>query len=422
MQMASTKRSKESVVVGLEATMFFLILLASGSIANVFIGPLISLNLSIVILLTILFVLKGRVLKSSISKSMMLLLGFVCLMAFKLVTMSEEGQVSAFLFRLVANFILVILIGVYYDRNTTKLIQVLRIALIAFMWHAVLSFFAWYFIKNNLTEVPSGNLDVLTYKYIFSYQSYRWDGSSIGVVNIFGFEFARTMGAFWEPGILQLYMNILLFISLFIIPNKKISIISAAIIITTWSTTGYAILLMQLGYYLAIRKRKAALIAVAIMVLPLIYFPLQENINEKLSGDRSGSSYARALDTLTSINIVSKNPMTGIDLDWNVYTKQLMLNKAIVDMAGSSEGIEVSVTNAIVAYFVFFGVPFGVYILYLLYRQSIFQKANIVFFMIIFVSLLTEPLGFHIFPILVITSSLLINAGAIKLRHKSGSW
>ena len=58
--------------------------------------------------------------------------------------------------------------------------------------------------------------DSNTYNYLF-YYSVK-DGSAI---NLFGLDIHRNAGIFWEPGILQIYLNILFFLEVSVFKRNK---------------------------------------------------------------------------------------------------------------------------------------------------------------------------------------------------------
>ena len=60
--------------------------------------------------------------------------------------------------------------------------------------------------------------EIKIYTKHFSYFYYMPEKS---VVSIFNFEFCRNQGLFWEPGILQIYLNMLFFLEAFVF--KKVN-------------------------------------------------------------------------------------------------------------------------------------------------------------------------------------------------------
>ena len=72
------------------------------------------------------------------------------------------------------------------------------------------------------------------------------------VVSIFNFEFCRNQGLFWEPGILQIYLNMLFFLEAFVFKKSKLLLLLASVlIITTYSTTGLILLLFQSFFFIS---------------------------------------------------------------------------------------------------------------------------------------------------------------------------
>ena len=102
------------------------------------------------------------------------------------------------------------------------------------MWLAFLNFILFILFPNFFVEtidVEGSNYRVFTFFYIFN---------NLGVpYQIAGINFFRNQGVFWEPGILQIIINILIYYYLFE-KNKSLKQISIPIfvLLTTASTTG----------------------------------------------------------------------------------------------------------------------------------------------------------------------------------------
>lgn len=130
-------------------------------------------------------------------------------------------------FALAIKIISIILFLLYYSSKYNsfgKLIQeiylILKIILIISlinigMPHIFLSFF----------ETTDAGVYVHTLYGIFNYAS---------VINFSGFTIFRNQGLFWEPGVLQIFINLLLYMSLFVYKNSKISILSIVVIVSTF--------------------------------------------------------------------------------------------------------------------------------------------------------------------------------------------
>ena len=108
----------------------------------------------------------------------------------------------------------------------------------------------------------------MTFNYLFYYSP------KIGnTINLFGFDIHRNAGMFWEPGILQAYLNILFFLELsFFNKNRVLLFLIIIAIISTYSTTGLFLLIIQLIYFTQKNyKNTLAPIFFAILVIPLYF-------------------------------------------------------------------------------------------------------------------------------------------------------
>jgi hypothetical protein len=392
----------------IDGLLIFLSIFLSGGF--IYISQLLYGGLTIItfILVSVLIAISNKVNRFSLQKFFIILFFVLFILFIKYVFLSDSQTIFLYAVRFI-NVMTALLILLYFSNNPEYLKKIIYIVLYFIMLHALLSFIAWYVVKNNLIFIPSSSKD--TFFYIFYYMNDD-SGKSKSLIQFSEFYFLRTSGVFWEGGILQLYMNILLFISLFTYRNTIIASLSIFVILSTWSSTGLVILSIQLFFYIILKTNRKnmwkALVPLAGFSLLLI--PLQDNLTNKFEGDAatSGSSYARALDTFTAINIVTNNPLLGIDLEPAVYEQERLKNRAVINMTGTWDGKDPGTTNSVLNYFVFFGVPLGLLVLYSLYYQNIFSKNKLVFFLIIFTSMLTEPLGFFIFPLMLIFSNYML--------------
>ena len=119
-----------------------------------------------------------------------------------------------------------------------------------------------------------------------------------GIVNIFGLDFCRNQGLFWEPGVLQSFLNALFFLEAFVIKKRKyLLILTGFVIMTTYSTTGLALLLLQIIVYIHMEfKKNKILIPLVLLCSFPIYFIFSINIDEKIRGEREASFQKRLFD------------------------------------------------------------------------------------------------------------------------------
>ena len=90
-------------------------------------------------------------------------------------------------------------------------------------------------------EISNNRYDCYT---LFKFFFYLKNTHSFSVL---GIEFVRNQGIFWEPGVLQIFLNLILFIHL--IHKKKRGIIfwmTIIALLTTFSTTGLVVMFIQL--------------------------------------------------------------------------------------------------------------------------------------------------------------------------------
>lgn len=390
-----------------ELILVFLTILLSGTLINISAPLQFGITLIILILSLVLLINKSKIDRLVIQNTLFLLL-VIILIFFGKYFGSEVHSIVTY-GSYITNILIALLILVYFSNKPESLTKSIYIVLYFIMLHALLSLLAWYVIGNFLTYVPI--VKTYTFGYIFYYVYTDSDVlNAIRTVEFFGFPFFRGSGIFWEPGILQIYMNILLFLSLYIYPNRRISVLSSVVIFTTWSSTGMVILVMQIFFYMLSKlSTKNALKTVALFgVIAMMLIPLQENLTHKLEGEDAGSGFTRALDTMTAINIIKNNPLFGIAIDSEVYKRELEQNRAFIDMAGSREERDAKNTNSILNYFVFFGIPIGILILYSLYHQNIFPRNKMPLFLLFVIAMSTEPIGFYVFPLMLIFSKYIL--------------
>ncbi len=401
----------EGNIKKIDFLLVFLCIFTSGGFitaSNVLYG---GLTIIVFLLVSALIVKNNKINRYSLNNCFIIFTFVLFIFFIKYLFLSELQVIDQYIYR-ICSILIALLVLLYFSKNTEYFKKVIYIVLYFIMLHALLSFLAWFLVKNYLTFVPSVKKD--TFFYIFYYLHYDVEElTDMSTVKFFFVSFLRMSGVFWEPGVLQVYLNILLFISLFIYTNKKIALLSIFCILTTWSSTGFVLLSLQLFFHTIHNKeRKKSLGAlISLSAFCLLLIPLIDNITDKFEGDvhTVGSSYARLLDTFTALNIIKNNPILGIDIETSVYEKERLKNKADINISNYIyDEREAKDTNALLSYFVFLGIPLGLLILYGLYNQTLFSKNKLIFYLIISISLLTEPIGFYIFPLILLFSSFIL--------------
>ena len=142
-----------------------------------------------------------------------------------------------------------ILFYVHFKNNRGNHIFLLRLNFILkiIFIHSLLNFLAYFFVYDQLFTIESEYYSCKTYNYLFYYAS---DEISLSVMKLFGVEFCRNQGLFWEPGVLQVYLNLFFFFHAFIYKRKRWLILIGFVVLGTYSTTGIIILIIQLFFFL----------------------------------------------------------------------------------------------------------------------------------------------------------------------------
>jgi len=307
-----------------------------------------------------------------------------------------------------------ILTLLYFRNNKKKDIFINRLYFVLkiVLFHAGLNFFAYFFIKNNLSTISSINNDYETFFNIFFYVPKKC------LVSVFGLEFCRNQGLFWEPGILQAFLNILFFIEAFIIKKSKaLLIIIGFVLLTTYSTTGLSILLLQGIVYIHNEFKKNKLFLFIVAVLIPIYLVLQVNVEEKVQGEKEASFQKRFFDLTQPFYIALENPITGIGLDSEQFQKlreEFYFTSSTLDYIHNQTGLglKVSVTdkgssNSIMFLLAATGFPTAILFIYMLFKQQIIKDKRWLWMIIIIISVMSEPLLLRPFFFIFIVSGFM---------------
>ena len=216
----------------------------------------------------------------------------------------------------------------------------------------------------------------------------------------------RSQGLFWEPGVYQMYLNILLFYCAFFKRSSLLSILVLGGIASTMSTTGLTIALAQALVFAGVNVKLSgkALIIVLVMVLSLPFLMLTtlSNIEDKFTGERSGSSAARSFDALNGMSIAANNPL-GIGFNPVKYQAIAAENPFNIEAKLKTDRGQ---TNGVVRLFYSSGFFWAFVFIYLFFKNNVFSSKLWLFNSIVFVSLLAEPLLFSPFFFFFVLSGL----------------
>lgn len=262
--------------------------------------------------------------------------------------------------------------------------------------HATLNFFLG-FIGSSLFIIvtsPEG-FQASSLFYCFFYMAR---------VTIGGIDFFRNQSFFWEPGVLGFVLNIYLFILLMVKDrpkNFKLIFVICFLIITTFSTTGLGLMVLQFFLYLfkdKISLRKISLTVLACILLLPVFI---SNLSEKTSGSGEGSFIVRYYDSFIALDIIKAHPVFGLGLSSLKYNNEQMKYPRFLQ-SDLEEGKPS--TNSILATLAAFGIPLGLLILYALYKQRIIPNNRKLLFCFFLIFLASEPLLLSTFFLIFISS------------------
>lgn len=225
----------------------------------------------------------------------------------------------------------------------------------------------------------------------------------------------RANGPFYEPGVFHIYLNLLLYIFLFVRRNLRRAAVSALAVAATQSTTGLAIA-CGLGLVFLWRElgrgsihRRAAMLLFGAAVAALVAGPVIDNLRAKLVGDLAGSGMARQFDLITGVNVILAHPLVGIGFDPETYRQvsgaYAFEDTLLEDRITADRGN----TNGVIVLFYSVGVPLALVFLLGLFRQTMLPDRLLVGGLL-FVSLLTESILFTPFFQMFIMSGLILHA------------
>ncbi len=313
----------------------------------------------------------------------------------------SEQSVDKYLYYLIV-IMTSVLFYVHFKNNRSNQILLARLNFILklIFFHSLLNFIAYFFVSDQLSEINSEYYSCKTYAYLFYYAS---DEITLSVMNLFGVEFCRNQGLFWEPGVLQIYLNLFFFLQAFIFKKNRWLILIGFAILGTYSTTGIIILIGQLLYLFVQRfnENKLYLPIIFLSFIP-IYFIFSINLEEKLRGNRIFSFQKRLFDFTQPIFIASTNPLTGVGLDLDQFQKLRyefyidsesleLINETLgvsLKAAGTSAGSANSLTFLLAA----MGFPTAILFVFMFLRQKIISNHKLLFYFIVFTSVMSEPL------------------------------
>ena len=302
-----------------------------------------------------------------------------------------------------------ILTHIKNNRSSDYFLGIIRNILKIILYFSILNFLAYFVVYNQSTDLyfvstqGAEKLVTKTYNYLFFFQQKH-------TFNFFGIELIRNQGWFWEPGVNQVYLNILLYLEGFVFKRGKwmIPLIVFAII-TTYSTTGIFLMIIILFFIFikSIKRNPIIYIFLGILIIYPLYYLAKSNIENK-SIENASSMNKRIFDFVQPLSIASKNPISGIGLDiehFQKYRSEYHLSdetQSFLTTETTEKGSSNSVTFLIAAT----GFPMSLFLLYCLFQQNLFTYRKGIFMTIIIISVFAEPLLLRPFFLILIVSGM----------------
>lgn len=287
--------------------------------------------------------------------------------------------------------------------------------------------FPLYFLQSLFQPVNAWVQNAMS--YVFPYAWTDWPRTLLfySTPRESGYLIMRNSGIFHEPGAYSIYLMLAIIINTFLTRNPldKKNIILVLILLTTFSTAGYVILLIFMLY--AIPKSKLHIpikifILIFLIILTINIFHSAKFLQEKIANQFTYQTYAirtgkvaqgRFFAFLKASELLKKNVFFGK----GIITANTPIGE---DFSSSAFGW------GFMAFWAKYGLIFGIFYMWLFYKGlsklCLFyhQPKNlaIVFFIIIHVGLSTQSFFFHTSFVMFFIIGLELNYNKCNLYSK----
>jgi hypothetical protein len=259
-----------------------------------------------------------------------------------------------------------------------------------------------------------------SFKYLFFMRSDQY------AFNLLGLSFYRNQGLFWEPGVLQFYLNLFLFLQLYLFKTKKSNIfLTVFAILITYSTTAYACMLLILSIYLLELIRKKPLTAVLGSFAVLGMLPLFiANLQNKFEGNNQVSALVRLYDITEQSLVIKDYFLTGVGLDDGEYAIVRTHYKLSGDLANLIyfNGSERGSTNSIMFLLGAAGIFIGGWWIISYANQQFVKGKKFILTIFILIAVSAEPLLLKPFFITFMMSGMIFTFVRLKYPQVKTLW
>ncbi len=333
---------------------------------------------------------------------------FMLLAAILLVTLVRPGPVSipSLVSRFSNYLAALLLLQVYLRAPVLSLAQDLRVLLMPMAWQAIATVVLAQLVGELFVTLAIGQMRYLTLLGLFNYH-----------VTIDGLTtFVRPDGFFFEPGVFQIYLNLYLYLALFVFRQPLQAALAVVAVLCTQSSTGLIICLILLGGALvrhlsgSTLSRKLSVLLLALVLAPPLLYLGYDNINDKLFGTAQGSSWAREYDLFTGLNIIAENPWLGIGFEVERYLAASGRLGFEDTLLTSTQLEERPTSNGVVQVFYSLGIPLGLVLVVGAFRQKLFRHRILIGLWLV-LSMFGEALFFTPFFLFIVFSAFLVLPG-----------
>lgn len=400
-----------SIKTSLLLVLTFALVLASGSVLNVLgLDEVIDL-----VLLSLAMCFSLRFVGVGDSYWSILFSGVAVVSLFFLLQSLEQGDLALFLNRNNLKFLVSIVTAIMscgIFKRTGKFIGCLNTTLKLFLCYGLLSFLVCAILPPHTVLFKSfdGSAAYLSRFGLF-FQRTHIDYFGVlapSHVQLFGISFKRAHGLAWEPGNFAVFINILIFLNLFITRNRRWVILGIVGVLLSWSTVGLITLAFQLLCAFWQRRRAifdrwfAFKMSGLIVLSGFLAFLVMTNYGDKIYGDNSGSGASRVINTVVAANTILAYPLLGTGLYFQNYQANLDsrlggAKKLVTSFVDADKVNNVASTNSILRVFVHFGIPVGSVLVFGLFRQQLIPEHRSIFALVMLLSLSSAPLFFYPF-------------------------
>lgn len=356
----------------------------------------------VTLLILLILVNSFKVFSFKVSKRNFLIWGWLALVMVLAFVRFQEIDVFQNTIRL-TNFVVgLALLRLYVDAGSEYLLEDLRVLTMPMAYQAIATVALAYVAPALFVPLDAKGANLQTFLGVLNFN-----------VTYYSSSFVRPAGFFWEPGVFQIYLNVLLFI-LFVqhAPLRKI-VLAFVAVLATQSTTGVLTATALVIYFSIVPLfsrnriyRKLVILIAVLVTAPYFFSVVRENLNEKLTGIAAASSVARMYDLQTGLMVVREHPFFGIGFNQFAYTDlAAQLNTDVSGLSAANQENGRLSTNGLLIVLFSVGLPLGsMYLAGFLFQKLMPHK--LAFATLLLLSLSTEPLSLTPFFVMFAFSGL----------------